>query len=668
MRRFYSWGYNTLVRGLLGTRVRDCDCALKVFQREALAQLLPETAGFFVNTEMLTRARQLGLAVAEVGVRHRPRSAGTSKVSVCDVPRVLRALLPFWWSQVLFPACRVEPETQQRSSPARLGFWTVLLVAALLFFSRLGCPLQEPEEPRYAEIPRQMLERGSLVVPVLNGLPYYDKPPLLYWLVMGCYAVFGVHDWAARLVPSSAGFLTVALTYWWGKRAFGDRAALCSALLLCLSVRFVYLGRLLTMNSLLALWVLAGLATAHQALRGPSLNRGYWIASALACGLGGLTKGPVALCLIGVPVFLFQALEPRAARPGPHGWLVYLGVALGLAVPWYGTLALQDGAFAEYFFWKHNVLRFVVPFDHEEPPWFYLPSLFLGMLPWSLLWLPLGKFLTRRAQAMARQRPQALGFVLLAAAWGLVFYSVAGCKRAGYILPVMPLASLCLGYYLDWVLRQERQSSTAVNWGRLGYLITLLTLTIGTAATAAAWAASILSTVQALFLTAAVVALLAVVLWRGCGDRPEHSWVCCGVVTFGLLLAGVQLVLPAYARRFSVRGQVRPLAELCATARLPVACYPRRWDSIGFYLRRSDVRAFARDQRPELFRVMQDHACTLLFVKSNSALQEVMRELPPDLEFVPRGRQGNLTAGLVRPCPGPRTGAFAQGATPGMSN
>jgi glycosyltransferase involved in cell wall biosynthesis len=98
-RRFYSWGYNVLIRFLLGTGVRDCDCALKVFRREVLLGILPESTGFFVNTEMLTRARQLGLRVVEVGVRHRPRPAGKSKVSLFDVPRVLRVLLPFWWRQ-----------------------------------------------------------------------------------------------------------------------------------------------------------------------------------------------------------------------------------------------------------------------------------------------------------------------------------------------------------------------------------------------------------------------------------------------------------------------------------------------------------------------------------------------------------------------------------------
>jgi glycosyltransferase involved in cell wall biosynthesis len=96
-RRFYSWGYNRLARTILGTRVRDCDCALKVFRREVLKKLLPESRGFFVNAEMLTRARLLGFKVAETPVTHRPRQGGESKVSILDIPRTLRTMLSFWW-------------------------------------------------------------------------------------------------------------------------------------------------------------------------------------------------------------------------------------------------------------------------------------------------------------------------------------------------------------------------------------------------------------------------------------------------------------------------------------------------------------------------------------------------------------------------------------------
>jgi glycosyltransferase involved in cell wall biosynthesis len=101
-RRFFSWGYNQLVQLLLGTGLRDCDCALKVFQRAALACILPESSGFFVNAEMLCKARRHGLEIAEVDVRHRPRLHGESKVSLGDIPRTLAKLLPFWWSNVLW--------------------------------------------------------------------------------------------------------------------------------------------------------------------------------------------------------------------------------------------------------------------------------------------------------------------------------------------------------------------------------------------------------------------------------------------------------------------------------------------------------------------------------------------------------------------------------------
>ncbi len=101
-RRFLSWGYNVLARLLLGTRVRDVDCAFKVFRRDVLPWLMPQSRGFFVNTEMLTRARQRGFEIAEVPVTHRPRLGGVSKVSLREVPRIARTLLGFWWKEVVW--------------------------------------------------------------------------------------------------------------------------------------------------------------------------------------------------------------------------------------------------------------------------------------------------------------------------------------------------------------------------------------------------------------------------------------------------------------------------------------------------------------------------------------------------------------------------------------
>ena len=118
-RRFLSWGYNLLARTFLGTAVHDCDCALKVFRREALAYLLPDSTGFFVNTEMLCRARGFGWKVAEVGVRHRPRREGTSKVSLIEVPRTFATLMRFWWRHIVW---RMPFTIPNRSEPVILPF------------------------------------------------------------------------------------------------------------------------------------------------------------------------------------------------------------------------------------------------------------------------------------------------------------------------------------------------------------------------------------------------------------------------------------------------------------------------------------------------------------------------------------------------------------------
>lgn len=585
-RRLYSRGYNLLVRALLGTRVSDCDCALKVFRRDALARLLPESRGFFVNAEMLARARQDGLDVAEVGVRHRPRLRGQSTVSLADIPRTLRTLLPFWWSRVLFSA----PNPRRRPETLDLGFGLLIAVAALLFFGHFRCPLQEPQEARYAEIPRQMLAEGRLVVPVLHGQPYLDKPPLFYWLVMGSYRLFGVRDWAARLVPCAAGFLCVLITYGWGKRVAGKRAALAGALVLCLSARFVQLGRLLVMDGVLCLEIVAGWAAAHLALREGRLRVGWWLVSGLASGLGLLTKGPVGVVLIALPAAAYQFLDSRAARVGWRFWVGYLGTAAIVAGPWYGLIARHDPRFAGYFFWDHNFRRFVEPFDHARPGWFYLPALMLGMLPWTLLLPGLAAWLSSHPR---EKRPAALGFFLLAFAWSLSFYSLAGCKRAYYILPAMPPLALAIGCYLDAELSRAGQ-----RW-----------------ATPRRWTA---------------------------------SWTWCAAGTFAVLLLGAHQWLPDYARRFSLRGQVRRLANDKTTARLPVLCYPHRWDSVSFYLQRNDVQVVTPDRWEHLLAELRRQPEVLVFVKSEKWLDELRRQLPPSLEFVPHQRQGFVTVGRVR--------------------
>jgi dolichol-phosphate mannosyltransferase len=524
----------------------------------------------------------------------------------------------------------------------------VLGVGSLLFFWRLDLPLLEPQEARYAEIPRQMLETDSWLTPVLHGQPYVDKPPLLYWLVMGSYSICGVQDWAARLVPGLAGVLTVLTTYLWGRRVAGERVGLLSALILCLSPRYLYLGRMLTFDTLLCLFVTGSLASAHASLRATmpvpagihpvarlAVNRRWWLLSSLMCGLGILTKGPVALVLVVAPLGVLPLLARRVLRPVWTDWLFYLLGCVATAAPWFFFMAAKHPDFLEHFFWQHHVIRFVKPFDHQEPFWFHLPGLFLGMLPWTLLLPGLISWQLRRSKKSASWRWVSIRFFLLSAGWGVLFFSLSGCKRATYILPILPPLALSLGSYVDVLLRLRSQ--------KLARSATLLILAIGAAGSVTAAISGLLPWRIAGLL--ATVALFQLVLFacRGTGLQ----WRQCFLTTFVVLFLTLEVLMPAYHERFALRSSVEACREAEGVEQVPIACYPHGWDSISYYLRRNDMQIYGPDQRAALLRAVQREPRTLLFVKTGGAAEELLHNLPEGVVFVPERSVGSLVVGWL---------------------
>jgi 4-amino-4-deoxy-L-arabinose transferase-like glycosyltransferase len=523
---------------------------------------------------------------------------------------------------------------QSRLLPA---FLLVLLVAAALFFSRLRAPLLEPQEARYAEIPRQMLAEGEWLVPRLHGQAYLDKPPLLYWSVMASYRIFGIRDWAARIVAGLAGVLTALFVYIWGRRVLGDRAGLCAALVLCLMPEFVYRGRMLTFDTLLMLWVTAGLALAHLAL---ASGRWWpWLLSAFACGLGLLTKGPVALVLIAVPVFAAGWLDARLRRPSPRAWAAYLGVAVAVSAPWFVAVSLRERDFAEAFFWTHHVVRFVAPFDHAKPAWFYLPGLLAGLVPWCLLLPGLGRLLLARAAPAGGRPPSAVGFALLAFAWGLLFFSASGCKRPTYLLPTLPPLALAIGWYLA-------RGRAADLWRRAslpaGAAAGVVLVALAGVSALALWLGHIPAGTSFALAGAAASGLALLTLWL-----RHIAWRHTVAVSFAALWLGVLCLLPAYNDLFSLRKQLLRSAAAPESGARPVVCYPQRYDSASFYLPESDVRAFSTEQRPELLAHLERHPGTLLVVKSGPALERLLAELPAGVEFLTQERRAAIVVGRV---------------------
>src|SRR5437588_1188385 len=143
-----------------------------------------------------------------------------SDPSTAPLPRSFLSCRPLAWSCVLFPAAALD-----RTACRWPALLLLLHLPGLLLYPCMSFYLFEPDESRYAEIPREMLQRGEWVVPYLQGEPYLDKPPLLYWLIEASYMLFGVRVWAARLVPALAVHGCVLLTYFFGRRSVGERAA-----------------------------------------------------------------------------------------------------------------------------------------------------------------------------------------------------------------------------------------------------------------------------------------------------------------------------------------------------------------------------------------------------------------------------------------------------------
>lgn len=369
-----------------------------------------------------------------------PGEAGTAPRSSRSLP----GWLPFLWSQVLFPGRAI-------SSAGRWHWLSVVLLLvgpALLLYPGLAFPLIEPDESRYAQIPFEMQLRGDYLVPRLQGEPYLDKPPLFYWMVAGCYRVFGVHEWVARLVPALSLHVCILLTYWFGRRWLGEASALRGALVLGLAPGYMTVGRLLLLDGLLALWIVLGLGAAFEAIRGERFRWGWWFLAAIACGLGILTKGPVALLLILPPLWLHGWLTARGPKPGAGGWLAFVLLAVLVALPWYVALCFRMPGFLRYFFWEHHVLRFLTPYAHAHAVWFYGPVLLLGLLPATLWLIPFVRFLFSGTEEAASNRPMELGFLLLAGGWCVFFFTLSTGKLPTYILPAFPPLALALGHLL----------------------------------------------------------------------------------------------------------------------------------------------------------------------------------------------------------------------------
>lgn len=336
----------------------------------------------------------------------------------------------------------------------------LLAVAALWLTATAWIrPLALPDEGRYVGVAWEMLRSGDWLTPTLNGLPYFHKPPLFYWITAASLAVFGNVEWAARLAPWLGGCLMSAAVLLFGRRHLDNRQT-SDWLLVLVLMPLAYVGAQYANHDMLVASLISCtiLAFAHALLlpAGDKAARRWQLAACTFSALAVLSKGLIGIVLPGLVLLAWLPAAGRARDIGRLFWWPGLLLFLVLVSPWFLLMQQRFPEFAHYFFAVQHFGRFTQAeqtFNNLRPFWFYPVVLAVLGLPWSL-WL-----LRRGPGAATDQARQVrlLMWIWLAAITG--FFSLPKSKLVGYILPAVPPLAMLLS--LRW-----RTALQAGGWQR----------------------------------------------------------------------------------------------------------------------------------------------------------------------------------------------------------
>lgn len=352
-------------------------------------------------------------------------------------------------------------ESGSSSSWSRDLFWLTLALVVLFGFRLGSSPLGNPDEGRYAEIPREMLAAGDLVTPHLDGVKYFEKPPLMYWMVAACLKVFGPGEWSMRAAPALFSLGGVLLTYAAARRIYGRAAGLWAATVLGTSVLYFALARILILDMAVAVLVSATLFCFILGVREPPSARRRWLFFGLyaSAALATLTKGLIGFLVTGAVMFLWLLLFNQWKRLRPlYFWTGSL-LFLVIAAPWHILAAWRNPEWPRfYFIYEHWERYLSTGHKRSEPWWFFLPIVAVGLFPWlGFLWAALRRALTG-GWARRHENVEAWFFVTWAA-FILLFFSGSESKLVPYILPVFPPLAVLIGRELAPVLAERSADS-----------------------------------------------------------------------------------------------------------------------------------------------------------------------------------------------------------------
>jgi 4-amino-4-deoxy-L-arabinose transferase-like glycosyltransferase len=499
----------------------------------------------------------------------------------------------------------------------------VVLLAAccgFLFFYGLGhFGLVGADEPRYAQVAREMLARHDWVTPVLYGQPWLEKPILYYWRAMVAFSVFGVTDLAARLPSATLAALMAMFTYFWAWK-FRPSARLDAALMIVSSALVVGFARAASTDMSLAAPFTIGMLSWFGWYK---TRHRVWLALFYVfIASGMLAKGPVAPVLAGVIILAFAFLMRERMLILRTLWVPGLLLFLLVALPWYVAVQLRNPEFLRVFIFEHNLARFGTNmFRHKQPFWYYVPVLLLGVAPWTVFvvtaMVEAGKRTWERMRAAIADDDGLTTFLLVWTVLPILFFSISQSKLPGYILPSIPPALILAADYLA----RRWESGQRVAFWMIALHVALVSVLIAVLFLAPAQLMRAAPPVQATMLAAAAgtvcfIAMAIAILLRGY-PMLRMGTVLVVVLAVGFIIRVLSPVIDMTQSQRVVAATIQAVAPDTRT----VATFKARREveyGVAFY-RNQPVKVYERLEIPE-----NDH-----LVICRTGCESELREISP---------------------------------------
>ncbi|MBP9712992.1 MAG: glycosyltransferase family 39 protein [Sterolibacterium sp.] len=460
--------------------------------------------------------------------------------------------------------------------------------------------LINPDEGRYAEIPREMVASGDWLTPRLNDIKYFEKPALQYWATAAAYTVFGQHEWTARLWSALCGFLGILATAFTVRRLWGKDAALYAASVLSSSLLWVMIGHVNTLDMGVSFFLSAAifcfvLAQRDEAAATPNATRHWMWLGWFMLALAILNKGLIGMALPAATLVVYTLWQRDFSIWRKLHLVSGLALLLAVTAPWFIAVSRANPEFAHFFFIHEHFERFLTKaHGRYQPMWYFIPILLAGMLPWLV---SLFTMLTHAIRRNPEQHFQPQRFLLV---WCVVvfgFFSASSSKLASYILPLFPALAALIGLHLA---RLSARRPHLLVWHAAPFVVLgIVALYFAPEATRfsservpAELYANYIPWLRAAAISLLVGALLAILFARAQKPRSAILSLATGGLLMSLaILLGHDSLSPANSAAHiaaKIREQVKPDAPFFS-----VNTYDQ---SLQFYLKRPTTMVFYKDE------------------------------------------------------------------------